>query len=325
MRRLALLPALAWSLAAGMFLAAGIVSPSFAQSELGSDLPQFAPGVLTTIAPEILPADTFEQHDMVEIRTQEDLQRDPNFLSTSRTLYEMADDTVFRRNVWCLEFSFKPLRMLAVDLPQPSGKMQRKLIWYLVYRVRNTGVGAVPVAREDGTIETQEKNLGDQRFVPRLFLSSFDRDRTDKPVNKTYLDRVIPSAVEAIQRREFGGRKLLNTAEIAEKVLQPELGDAVQGAWGVATWEDVDPEMDFFAIFVGGLTNAYHWEDMPNFAAGTAAGTGRTFERKMLQLNFWRPGDSFAENEREIRFGSAPGMAEYYGTREGVAYEWIYR
>ena len=47
--------------------------------------------------------------------------------------------------------------------------------------------------------------------------------------------------------------------------------------------------------------------------------------RKTLQLNFWRPGDSLAENEREIRYGAALGAADAYGTNEGVAYRWVYR
>ena len=52
---------------------------------------------------------------------------------------------------------------------------------------------------------------------------------------------------------------------------------------------------------------------------------GRKFFRKTLQLNFWRPGDSLAENEREIRYGAALGAADAYGTDEGVAYRWVYR
>ena len=31
------------------------------------------------------------------------------------------------------------MRMVYVDIPQPNGKMQRKLVWYMVYRVRNLG------------------------------------------------------------------------------------------------------------------------------------------------------------------------------------------
>jgi hypothetical protein len=286
---------------------------------------EFAPGVLTTIPPQVDPADTVAVHDMIEIAAQENLKRTPNLLSETRTVFEMADNMEVRRDVWCLEFSFKPLRMLAVDLPQPTGKMQRKLVWYLVYRVRNTGAGLAPEENEDGTYTTVEQSMGPQRFIPQFMLTNLDRDRTGKPIRKSYLDRVMPTAVEAISRRELPNGKLLNSVEISEKLLEPEAGRGVGGLWGVATWEDVDPEMDFFAIFVTGLTNAYQWEDQADFAAGAAPGTGRSFTRKTLQLNFWRPGDSYDENESEIRFGAAPGMAGVYNVREGVAYQWVYR
>jgi hypothetical protein len=286
---------------------------------------QFAPGVVTTIAPNLHPMDVVSRHDIVELRADAKLKRSPKLLAESRTLYEMAHNTEFRRDIWCLEFSFKPLRMLAVDLPQSNGKMQRKLIWYLVYRVRNTGAGITPEQQPDGTYSTIEKQLGPQRFVPQFFLASLERDQQGKPIRKTYLDRLLPSAIEAITRREMSGGKLLNSVQMAEQVLQPETDRGVTGLWGVATWEDVDPEMDFFAIHVAGLTNAYLWEDAAEFAPGATPGTGRTFQRRMLQLNFWRPGDSLDENETEIRFGSASGKADYYGTPEGVAYEWVYR
>ncbi len=287
--------------------------------------PQFAPGVLTTIEPDLEPADTVNVHDMVEIRADKSLQRTPNLLSESRTLYELAKDAEFRQSIWCLEFSFKPLRMMWVDVPQPNLKMQRKLIWYMVYRVRNTGAGLVPEREPNGTFKTVRKSLGPQRFIPQFFLTSLDRDRDGEPVRKSYLDRILPSAVAAIAGREMPRGELLNNVEISEQLLEPEEGRAVGGLWGVATWEDVDPEIDFLAIYVGGLTNAYRWEDAADFTLGAAPGTGRVFERKFLQLNFWRPGDSYAENETEIRFGSAPGFSEYYGTPAGVAYEWVYR
>jgi hypothetical protein len=287
--------------------------------------PQFAPGVLTTIPPQLDPADTVARHDVVELRAQLDLKRTPKLLSESRTLFEMAQDADFRRDIWCLEFSFKPLRMLAVDIPQATGKMQRKLVWYMVYRVRNTGAGIAPKENDDDTFATVEKSMGPQRFIPQFMLKSLERDRQGNPVRKSYMDRIMPTAVAAIKQRELPKGELLNNVEISDKLLEPEAGRGVGGLWGVATWEDIDPEMDFFAIFVSGLTNAYQWDDPQDFQVGSAPGTGRTFVRKVLQLNFWRPGDSYKENETEIRFGSAPGMAGIYGTREGVAYEWVYR
>ena len=86
--------------------------------------------------------------------------------------------------------------------------------------------------------------------------------------------------------------------------------------WGVAMWEDVDPRIDRFSIYVHGLTNAYKWQDEPEkFKPGDSIGTGRRLARKTLKLNFCRPGDEFFEHEGEIRYG-IPGEVDY---------EWVYR
>jgi hypothetical protein len=84
--------------------------------------------------------------------------------------------------------------------------------------------------------------------------------------------------------------------------------------------------MDFFSIYVGGLTNAYQWEDVPGaYKAGDLPGTGRRFARKMLRLNFWRPGDENLIDEREIRYGAPIGKSNLYDATDGVAYAWVYR
>ncbi len=287
--------------------------------------PQFAPGVLTTIAPDIDSEDTVVVHDLVELRANATLQREPNTDTKSRTLYEMAQAVPFRRDVWCLELAFKPLRMLEVDIPQVSGRMQRKLVWYMVYRVRNTGAGLTPTQQADGTFVTAEKSTESVRFFPQFVLTCQDRDAEGKRIRKAYLDRILPTAVKAIQQRELPTGELLNSVQMAEQLLPAETGRAIGGLWGVAIWEDVDPQIDFFSVYVGGLNNAYDWRDVEDFQAGDPPGRGRKFLRKQLQLNFWRPGDAFAEEEREIRFGSAPGKADLYGSGEGVAYQWVYR
>jgi hypothetical protein len=77
---------------------------------------------------------------------------------------------------------------------------------------------------------------------------------------------------------------------------------------------------------VGGLTNAYQWEDLAGaYQAGDPPGKGRRFARKMLQLNFWRPGDEMLPDEREFRFGAPIGKSDLYGVPDGVAYRWVYR
>lgn len=296
--------------------------------------PQFGPGVLTTIEPAVDRVDAISVHNVIELASNEALKWQPSkwlkwesatSAPTNRTLLEMANGAAFAQDVWCLEFSFKPLRMLDVDVPQAGGRMQRKQIWYMVYRVRNTGAGLSAEVQPDGEFATAAKAADAVTFLPQFVLVSNDHDGSSGQVRKAYLDRILPTAIPSIEQREQTG-KLLNSVQVSDQKLPVESGRAQRGAWGVAMWEDVDPEIDFFSVYVGGLTNAYQWNDPDGaYQAGDAPGKGRKFARKMLQLNFWRPGDSLNPNEREVRYGAAPGEGERYGGGEGVAYRWVYR
>jgi hypothetical protein len=145
-------------------------------------------------------------------------------------------------------------------------------------------------------------------------------------VSKAYLDRIVPTALDAIKRRELPDGELLQSADVPLRELAIEPGRIQRGVWAVAMWEDVDPRIDFFSIYVRGLSNAIAWSDPAGaFKQGDAPGTGRKFTYKTLQLNFWRPGDDIAQDEREIRFGTAPQRADFYDSGEGVAYRWVYR
>ena len=101
----------------------------------------------------------------------------------------------------------------------------------------------------------------------------------------------------------------------------------------VATWENIDPRVDFFSIYVKGLTNAYRWQDNPDgYRPGLdPIAKGRKFVRKTLKLNFWRPGDEYDEKESEFRYGVPGEMADRYRQKYGkdvlpkVDYEWVYR
>jgi hypothetical protein len=285
-----------------------------------------APGVLTTIPPSFTPEETVSTHDLIEVRANQTLQWKPEYLSVSDTLYGMADDVKFRREIWSLGFAFKPLRMIEVDVTTPAGGSQRKQVWYLVYRVRNTGQVLKPVQGQGGVYTAELAKGGPIRFIPQFVLASQDRLATGEPAAKVYLDRVIPAAVAAISERETPGRKLLNTVEISKSPIPVSSDRMDKSVWGVATWTDIDPRMDFLSIFVGGLTNAYQWEDVPGeFKSGDPPGKGRHFARKTLQLNFWRPGDEVQLSEREYRYGVPIGKADLYGVADGVAYQWVYR
>jgi hypothetical protein len=308
---------------AGVLLACGLASVVCAAPPAQRHL---ATGVLTTIPPALNPEDTVSTHDIMEIRADAAVDWKPEYLASSDTLYGMSDKAKFRREIYCLEFSFKPLRMIEVDVPLAGGNTERKLIWYLVYRVRNTGQILKPVQGQDGVYSTEIAKGGPITFLPQFVLEAQDRQAAGGRVSKSYLDRIIPAADAAIAQRERLGHPLLNSVEISKQPIPVSDGRIDRSVWGVATWVDVDPRVDFFSIYVGGLTNAYRWTDTPAaYNAGDPPGRGRQFVYKTLQLNFWRAGDDLMPNEREFRYGVPLDKANLYGVGDGVAYRWLYR
>ena len=318
-------------LIASMALLAVFSLRSPALGQPGRDLP---PGVLTVIPIDAQSDETCSGPlPLVEVATgMSDLAWTPNFSAKSETLLEMAKQVVLRRDIWNLEFAFKPLRMIEVDVPQPSGKLQRKQIWYLVYRVKYFGSDLRPGPKEDrfGHVTfptTQPVNYPSRHFFPHFVLESNELD-------KAYLDRVIPAAIEPIRRREKVRGRLYNSVEITRIPIPLSEERADRSVWGVATWEDVDPRTDFFSVYVQGLTNAYRFEDPPGaYQPNDPPGTGRTFTFKTLKLNFWRPGDTVLEHEDEIRFGvpldpdpeRQRELLEKYDQTERLDHVWLYR
>jgi hypothetical protein len=268
---------------------AGAAAPAKEASPPKGAFRKIAPGVMKEVGPKQEPKEAVSRHDVVEL-----LAIDPN--------YDWAKNASFRRDVWALEFQFKPARVVRVDIPQPSGQMQRKAIWYLLYNVTNRGQSVHPVKTDDGTYRL------DRVDAPVKFALSFLFESTN--TGKQYPDRVIPLAVAAIQMREDPNRRLYNTAEVAREL---KVGETI---WGVATWEDIDPRTNKFSVYVTGLTNAYEWSDAPGkFKKGDSLGTGRYLARKALKINFRRPGDEYDLSEQQIRLGG-PGAVDF---------EWVYR
>jgi hypothetical protein len=216
--------------------------------------------------------------------------------------------------------------MIEVDVPQSSGLLQRKQIWYMVYRVTNTGARLKPVEVEGGVIQAAPAEGQPVKFYPHFVLESHDRDLEGERVYKAYLDRIVPVAISAIQRREDPNRELFTTVEMAGREVPVSTGPVERSLWGVAMWEDVDPNIDFFSIYVSGLSNAAKWWDPPDAVTeGQPPLSGTRSFRKTLQINFWRPGDDVDPHEEELRFGVPLDMADVYGSEEGVAYQWVYR
>ena len=65
---------------------------------------------------------------------------DPKSIPNEETLHGQSQRVImFRDNVWQYEFSFTGLRQAKFKFPTADGQTVTKNIWYMVYRIRNTG------------------------------------------------------------------------------------------------------------------------------------------------------------------------------------------
>jgi hypothetical protein len=179
-----------------------------------------------------------------------------------------------RDGIWVLEFAYKPVRIIEVEVP---GKGRRK-VYYLYYRIVNrTGQPRV--------------------LVPQFSLVTDDGKRLD--------DIVLPLAVEKIRAKEDPTIRLLggvnNIGEIPAST-KDGIDDAI---YGVAIWPEIDHKADAFKIFVRGLSDGYQEVQPPQ--------GGKPFTRfKALSLDFKRPGDERAPHPSEIQVGDPPFEWTYY-------------
>jgi hypothetical protein len=286
---------------------------------------KLAEGILTVVAPNPRPEDTsvgpieldfVQKHPELNWLAPDFPENAPFFNSPTQTLLALGRDVHLRHTVFALEFAFKPMRLLQVDL---GG--ERKLVWYLLYRVRYLGNDLTPNVKavEAGTGVPQEpKRTVSQSalFVPKFRLVT-------GPERHTYEEKILPAAKRAIAARERVGQPLYDSFEMIRKI--PRSTDTESSEfWGVATWTNVDPNTDFLAVHVEGLTNAYRI---------TMDGEKKVLQKKVLQINFWRPGDSIAAAEDLIRLGvpafQDPARVQYameqLGLQERLDYFWTYR
>lgn len=279
---------------------------------------KLAPGVMKTVPAEPQEAETYSGPREFVTLAGAAHQWQPNFGPASETLAEMARATTFRRTIWQIEFSFKPVRMLRTD--------DGKLIWYLLYKVRNNGGHFKPTAKEDDTGNTiYEITRVDfpVRFYPVFVLVGHD-------YKQTYTDRIASGVIQQIHAAEIRDPNvpLLGSVEMGSQLLTLSGAEIDRGVWGVAMWENVDPRTDFFSVYVQGLSNAYRWEEDPREKDAAAQLTFKT-----LQLNFWRPGDTVREQDDRIRYGmpkvSDPAkearLLKLYNLDEPQDYAWVYR
>lgn len=292
---------------------------------------QFAPGIVTVIPPAPHPQETsdgphtlpqlLDMHPEIKLGSDTHPGGEPHFDPRARTLHEMAKQIFLYREVYCLEFSFKPLRHFYVDVPRPDGRRQRKLIWYMAYRVRYRGQDLRPVPKKIGDGDVHERveaiHYDARYFFPMLRL-------VDHTSGKEYIDRILPAVIPKIKVREKITTELHNSVEMGSVKVPYSSDPDAPGVWGVATWEDVDPNADFVSVEVFGLTNAFEQEGV---------GPDAPYRRKALKLYFYRPGDTIDQTDDRIRFGipafedeqEQSYILQQYGLQERVDYRWIFK
>lgn len=304
-----------------------------ADTGLGLASRKLADGVLTVVPPDQNAADTalgpfdldfVAQHPELAWTAPDFPNNQPNFASPAETLIAKSKNITFRHPVWGLEFSFKPVRIIDVDIPSATGVMEKKTVWYLVYRVRYAGNDLQPAISnpsDSEAIPSEPKRVQYEsvRFIPRFTLISKER--------RLAMDsQILMPAVQAIAAKErVPGGQLLDHIEIARNEIPVSKGGDDGSLWGVATWTDVDPRLDFFAIDVRGLTNAYQIQ--------VDSGNEKKYLRRTLRIYFWRPGDAYDVSRDRVYLGPPafedPTRVQYYlnqfGLKERLDYQWIYR
>ena len=247
----------------------------------------------------------------------------PHYAPASDTLLAMTKSVVFHREVWAMEFGFKPVRMIEVEIPNADGQLETKLIWYLLYYVRYRGGDLTPTVSKDtfgnDVYGVPLPGAGKQarRFIPGFVLHS-------TALGKRYNSTFIPEALPLITEKERVGKPVYDSIAIQKVPVPLTTSRESHPVWGLATWTDIDPRTDFFAVEVRGLTNAQQTENVDGQLA---------FRHKTLVLNFSRPGDTINEIEDRIRYG-VPATADEvqqrailskYGLQERLDHYWVYR
>ena len=273
---------------------------------------------LTVIPPDQSVDDVSQKANLHELAQGRGGAWDPSHAPSHETLVGLASDRQFLRDVWCLEFSYRPPRTIEVDVPGENLEIQKERVWYLLYRVRNIAVDEnADVASGLGgstrqvVFEKDEEGNDDLtrpttkfvnqsiHFEPHFVFETHEALSRDEGLleHQDHLDRLVSSAIVPISRREKIRPDMLHdSVSISERPIQPG-----EERWGVAIWQDIDPRIDFFTVFIYGLTNSIRWRHDAEFE--TDLEHAPEYERRELEclrLDFYHPGDADHDDFQEV-------------------------
>lgn len=263
----------------------------------------FATGVLHDIPSQLDVLDSFsfpmplpgvnaEQHT---------LERD----SLDQTLYGMSNSVILYRDVYQYDFAFTGLRQIGVTVTGKDGVAKNKNYWYIIYRVRDIGetlsyeeVKKSPALNQISHKLKKGEPLADTErfFLPRFSLEGWVFNPLKKQYQKVAKrDTVLPAVARAIRIQEDPRMVLLDGVQMSKTEIPKVKQESNVGVWGVAIFEDINPNIDYVSVYVSGLTNAYRIKRGEDGSI--------SFARKTLQLNFWRPGDDLEEDKDRVKYG----------------------
>lgn len=259
-----------------------------------------APGVLKVIPATIDARDTYSVP--MPLLGLDSKVFQPNFAPFTDTLHGQTQNVVFFRDVWQYEFGFTGLRQATLPLQTANGTVNQN-VWYMIIRIRNTGVNAsYEKVQEDERFEHIKNSLkrNDENYEVKtkfkldFYLNGWVREGNDyKAVS--YRDQIHPAAQQRIREIEDKERFLLDKVEMMFAKFPLAKGSNDGERWGVVIWTGVDPRLDYVSVTVRGLTNAFRIYTTPEGE--------RKFKYRTLQLNFWRPGDTVGQDRDQITYG----------------------
>lgn len=263
---------------------------------------QLAPHVFDLVPPDFAIDDPLQRGSLVEITEGHAAsQWVPMRGATNTTFVSKGERVEYPRDIWCLQFEFKPPRTIDVDIPAGNLRMRRANVLYMVYRVKNVGGRRVVTKRHEaqGELDPVEREVEafdtPVKFLPQFVLETREGIADGEGIStyRAYLDRLVPSAMAAIRNREDPARELLDSAAMSATEIATG-----EERWGVAIWEGVDPRIDYFSIYVRGLTNAIRWRKRAERTIKPDDVPGDHIEQtlKSLRLDFWQPGNVEGES-----------------------------
>jgi hypothetical protein len=251
-----------------------------------------APALLLGFAPFLLLAGLSRAGNPNE----KDVKPGPNVQDPDE-IYDKDGKPKVGSRLWVLDFKFKPLRSIKVNVPGRG----EQICYYLWYQVIN---------------KTEQPHT----FVPNFELVTQD-------TRMVYRDEILPTVLDAISAVEdpTGVQKIQSSNSITREPIPPLRPSALpRPVTGVAIWTDPNEptarddaaardrkakapklsDSNYFSIFVAGLSNGW--------ALTEAIGDNskEVVRRKTLQLKFRRKGDGALRRDEDIHY-------------EG--HEWLYR